>query len=126
MTRAANKRARPPLTAEEVAWAWRMRKEGVFWDVIGAQFQMSGCGIRRRVDPVYQEKRNAASLRCRKARPDRAAILDRRGEDDHRICVPDDVLRERDERRAVAPRSLTAAVLGDPLPGYSALDRRQA
>jgi hypothetical protein len=30
---------------------------------------------------------------------------------------------ERDARAAIAPRNLTAAVLGDPLPGCSALDR---
>lgn len=33
-------------------------------------------------------------------------------------------LAERDRRLALAPRSLSAALCGDPLPGYSALDRR--
>jgi hypothetical protein len=33
-------------------------------------------------------------------------------------------LAERDARLAVAPRDLTAALLGDPKPGFSALDRR--
>ncbi|HEX4043237.1 MAG TPA: hypothetical protein VHY10_16185 [Xanthobacteraceae bacterium] len=33
-------------------------------------------------------------------------------------------LAERDQRLAVAPRDLTAALCGDPLPGYSALERR--
>lgn len=39
--------------------------------------------------------------------------------------VPRGVLRERAEREQLAPRSLTAALCGDPLPGYSALERRR-
>lgn len=35
-----------------------------------------------------------------------------------------DILRERDRRLALPPRDLTAAFCGDPLPGYSALERR--
>lgn len=35
-----------------------------------------------------------------------------------------DVLAERDRRLALQPRDTTAALLGDPLPGYSALDQR--
>lgn len=37
-----------------------------------------------------------------------------------------DMLRERDKRVAIPPRDLTAALCGDPLPGFSALDRRGA
>lgn len=40
--------------------------------------------------------------------------------------APAHVLIERAVRRALAPRDLTAAVFGDPLPGRSALDRRLA
>lgn len=36
------------------------------------------------------------------------------------------VVEERDYRLSLAPRDLTAAFCGDPLPGYSALDRREA
>jgi hypothetical protein len=39
--------------------------------------------------------------------------------------APDDLLTDRNHRSGLAPRDLTAAVFGDPLPGYSALDRRQ-
>lgn len=38
---------------------------------------------------------------------------------------PQFVIAERDERSALTPRNLTAAFFGDPLPGHSALDRRQ-
>jgi hypothetical protein len=35
------------------------------------------------------------------------------------------LLAERDRRLSIAPRDLTAQLLGDPLPGFSALDRRK-
>jgi len=38
--------------------------------------------------------------------------------------VPPEVFAERDRRLSLAPRSLTAAICGDPLPGYSAMERR--
>jgi hypothetical protein len=41
-----------------------------------------------------------------------------------RVRIPEFVLMERDVRLSNSPRSLTAELLGDPLPGYSALDRR--
>lgn len=41
------------------------------------------------------------------------------------VTAPDRVLAERERRQALEPRSLTAALLGDPLPGYSALDKRK-
>lgn len=34
------------------------------------------------------------------------------------------ILEERNTRLALAPRDLTAAFFGDPLPGYSALEKR--
>ena len=40
------------------------------------------------------------------------------------VVIPDHVLAERDERLALQPRDLTAAIAGDPLPGMSALERR--
>jgi len=39
-------------------------------------------------------------------------------------AIPDEVLRDRDERLKLAPASLTAALMGDPIPGRSALDMR--
>ena len=40
------------------------------------------------------------------------------------VTVPQQVLEERERRYQLAPRDLTAAFFGDPLPGFSALDRR--
>lgn len=42
------------------------------------------------------------------------------------VAVPDHVLVEREQRLARQPRDLTAAIVGDPLPGSSALDRKMA
>lgn len=42
-----------------------------------------------------------------------------------RVIVSDSALKDA-TRRAVAPRSLTAAIFGDPPEGYSALDRRRS
>lgn len=36
----------------------------------------------------------------------------------------EDLLRARDMRLQIKPRDLTAFLCGDPLPGYSALERR--
>lgn len=40
--------------------------------------------------------------------------------------IPALILTEQRHRQSLTPRDLTAAFFGDPLPGYSALDRRGA
>jgi IS30 family transposase len=40
--------------------------------------------------------------------------------------VPDSILIDRDYRASLEPRDNTAAILGDPPVGYSALERRHA
>lgn len=40
------------------------------------------------------------------------------------MCIPPEVLADRDRRRDLNHRDLTAAFFGDPLPSYSALERR--
>lgn len=42
-----------------------------------------------------------------------------------KLIVPDDVLFDRD-RRISAPITINSLVLGDPVPGFSALDRKLA
>ena len=64
--------------------------------------------------------------RLRRIRPD-----DRINKTGHAVfgnrVVPDDVLRERDVfmERSMEQRDLTAILLGDPVKGRSALDKRQ-
>ena len=43
---------------------------------------------------------------------------------DSHVTIPPGVAADRERRAALRPRDLTAAFHGDPLPGYSALDRR--
>jgi transposase-like protein len=38
--------------------------------------------------------------------------------------IPSHVLADRERRKNLEPASVTAAFFGDPLPGYSALERR--
>lgn len=41
------------------------------------------------------------------------------------ICVaPPAVIEQRDQRQRLHPKTLTARICGDPLPGFSALDMR--
>lgn len=57
-----------------------------------------------------------------KKRAERKSLrIDRKG---HVRSVPDGVIAEWTRRRLAQPSSLTAQILGDPLPGYSALDRK--
>ena len=39
------------------------------------------------------------------------------------IFVPRDAIAERDQRRELEHQTTTAALMGDPLPGYSALEK---
>lgn len=41
------------------------------------------------------------------------------------VTISPDELADRERRYSLRPRDLTAALTGDPLPGYSALDRRR-
>ncbi len=41
------------------------------------------------------------------------------------VEVPAYVIDERERRSALEPRDFTAAQMGDPLPGYSALDQKR-
>ncbi len=41
-----------------------------------------------------------------------------------RVEIPSRVAAERDRAMELGPQSITAAMMGDPLPGRSALDRR--
>ena len=40
------------------------------------------------------------------------------------LAVPTEVIADRDRRAGLMPRDLVGWICGDPLPGYSALERR--
>ena len=43
---------------------------------------------------------------------------------DRNITIPEQVLRDRDHRMSLWPSDVMAALMGDPVPGRSALDQR--
>jgi hypothetical protein len=64
----------------------------------------------------YQRRRRAGEL----PPPAPCAVQDQRVD----VEPPPEVLADRDARASLLPASPTQALCGDPLPGYSALDRR--
>lgn len=106
--------------AEQLAKAIAMRAAGAPY----AEIELAtGCGhdlVRCAMDPVYRAFRNERKRlnreRGRQAKHNLTGVSN--------IHVPPAVLNDRDERMSLAPRDRTAAICGDPLPGYSALERR--
>jgi hypothetical protein len=95
---------------------------------------------RIRWENMSRDQKDAKNVRvavCRRNKKDRRPASTSR-QDEAKRCravspyvhsigtrPPAFVLTERDQRSAIMPRNLTAAFFGDPLPGHSALDRRQ-
>ena len=88
--------------------------------------------LRCAMDPTYRERKNERSRQWRTGgvfkratRPPRAPREKvGSGHVATSVTVPQQVLFER-ERALLAPRTLTAAICGDPVPGRSALGRRR-
>lgn len=90
--------------------------EKIRWEgMTEEQRQRRRDAVRRRRAAV---KSGAVKVRTRK--PRRPNTVPQAGQ----IKVCSDVLEERNARALLEPRDLTAAFFGDPLPGYSALERR--
>lgn len=92
------------------------------WERLAREIGVTSDSVRRAVDPGYAERRNAQLHARRMAeRPATAKRINR---------VPDtspELRRDAASRIAEIPkdtRSVTGRILGDPLPGRSALDRR--
>src|SRR5437868_917874 len=92
-----------PWTDEEVKTAVAMREAGARYTEIGAALGRHKAGVRTKL--VEEQRRTTTSHVVETLR------------------VPEHVLAERDRRYALTPCDLTALLLGDPLPGYRALDR---
>lgn len=84
------------------------------------------------MSPETKAKKNLRSKGYRDAlrkkprvRPYEAEMSPPRLQFERAIIRPSaELLAERDHRLSLEPRDLTAALLGDPPPGYSALERR--
>lgn len=106
------------LTPEQITQAKRWHAAGRNYAWMTEQLGCTADTIRRALDPEWTEKRNAG------VRANRAA---RRGDKPEsgrelRPIIPADVLFDRERRRSANPTP-NMSILGDPLPGRSALDR---
>ncbi len=108
------------MSIEDVA---RLRNEGWAWEKIAAQYGMTRHQLRLSFVPGYAEKCKQRYLD--KLKGHRSPLSHVHHIEQH-VYIPPCVLEEREHRAALEPRDNTAALLNDPLPGYSALDRREA
>ena len=71
------------------------------------------------------EQKMERAARLRQPRLNASGIIRRVDENSTRAIAPSYIFEERD-RRLLAERSITCQLMGDPPPGFSALDRRRA
>lgn len=128
------------LTPEQLERAAQMRtRDKITWAKIASQFGVTEYVLRCAVDKGYHMRQRALCSNAKRRRqglpvlerelpgpqfsgppPVRAKLHIERA-----FRAPAEVLAERDRRMALEHASLTAALLGDPLPGRSALDKRK-
>jgi hypothetical protein len=122
------------LTPEQINEAWHMRTAcpKTSWVRIGLKLGFSDRTVREALYPERREARRA-NRRKRENGHKKPKGYHRYEVSPHgvhmegrRATVPSIVLIEREARLALAPRSLTALICGDPPPGRSALDKRNA
>lgn len=115
------------LTLEDIAEAKTLRVSGATWKALGKHFSCDPETIKIRIDEGYkarrrQKNRDAAAIRRAGLRsPHRKAIVF--------SCpgpriIPISIIAERDRAMSYEIRDITAALMGDPLPGRSALDKK--
>jgi IS30 family transposase len=98
---------------------WTMRDDEQLEKLLANNVGVTEIGKRmRRARQVIQRKRDEWRG------PDYKKYQRTVVESDFRIEIPEEVLVDRERRRDLQPRDLTAALCGDPLPGRSALERR--
>jgi hypothetical protein len=102
---------RPKLSDADKAQAAVMHRHGYTCRAIAAHFNVSNTTIERLFKPE-RVRVKAISHATQSVVPW-----------DKGLWIPPGVLIERDRARDLEPRSLTAALMGDPLPGRSALER---
>ena len=99
----------PTWTKDEVAVLMHKREvEKKIWAVIGSEMGRSrtACHVKYEAIKRPRERVERVSYYCKT------------------IISSEKALIERDRRAKLSPRNLTAEFFGDPLPGYSALDKR--
>ena len=114
----------PHLTLEQIEEARELHARGWTFRRIGERLGCAFHTVKRVLDPDYAVKRRIA---VREARQIREPSLPRKTAQESATAVS--VKEDAAARLAEIPkdhRSLTGRLFGDPLPGRSALDRRQA
>lgn len=108
------------LTPDQINAAWKLRARNVSWAKIGAEMGCVGRTVRDTLYPDRGQARNEHRKKLRKAKRKAAGPRARRvvPEALYTLPIPHEVLAYRESRAALAPQSLTAALLGDPLPGH--------
>jgi len=115
-------------TAEENQLLDKLRKENRSIEEIAAQLGRTGSSVESRIHwlaltPEQKVRRNLHIQDYRERQKYRGPTQQaNRAEATTKPCPL--VLAERDYRLSLAPRDLTAALMGDPAIGRSALDRR--
>jgi hypothetical protein len=121
-----SRRSCKPWTPDDIARLISMAEAGASWDAIGEALSRGpfGCQAKwRDLRPAEERARSrvAKLAEMRKGSTMAAPRAVRRDSRDSEIFVA----RQAPPRPpAMPPQSLTAAVLGDPVPGRSALDQR--
>lgn len=86
------------------------------WDRVGQRLGVKGYSLRLALDPVVIEQRRQEN--------EIQETMRSLGMRENNLRVPNEVLVERD-RVFTSPMTFGQAYFGDPLPGRSALDKRQ-
>jgi hypothetical protein len=95
-----------------------LRDAGVRWHQIAKRLGAGADGLRRRLDPEFRAKRNVQINEAYGRR-----VVGRPASSSGR--VPADEVRRLMASVPVDTRSQSARLFGDPMPGRSALDRRE-
>lgn len=115
------------FTDEEIERIRAMRAEGIAWEKIAREFHTTHNTVRRYADPMYQENRLKWEANRRRAQKEKAARIPKVSAGRPMLRMreppPPGVMEARD-RLFAQPQSLSQMLLGDPLTGRSALDRR--
>ena len=103
----------PRLTPDQVEHARRWHRDGKSYWAIARLLRVTNKTVQRAIDPGFRQKYNLTKTT--------KAIKRGLGK---REPIPDAVMIDREARYA-APQTLGGMLLGDPPPGWSALDKRE-
>lgn len=125
----SQRRPTNPWTPEEWERAKQLMAEGAGYDKIAERLGRSRKAVKSKFQEMNRSpKQKEAKLEYQRRKRSEGKGVGREAagiRDQHEMpCA--EIFIERNRRLSLAPKSLTAAFFGDPLPGYSALDRRAA